>query len=138
MYRRPRIIPSLLLQEGGLVKTQKFDKPRYLGAPVNAVKIFNNKGVDELCILDISAPRTGGEPDYDLLHDIATEAFMPLSYGGGVHSLEQIQRLFAIGYRYYLFREYRRSFEPDNDYLYTPTAEHRDSVRLSVRYQGHP
>ena len=97
-YRRPRIIPSLLLQEGGLVKTQKFDKPRYLGAPVNAVKIFNNKGVDELCILDISAPRTGGEPDYDLLHDIATEAFMPLSYGGGVHSLEQIQRLFAIGY----------------------------------------
>ena len=60
MYRRPRIIPSLLLQEGGLVKTQKFDKPRYLGDPVNAVKIFNNKGVDELCILDIGAPRTGG------------------------------------------------------------------------------
>ena len=98
MYRRPRIIPSLLLQEGGLVKTQKFDKPRYLGDPVNAVKIFNNKGVDELCILDIGAPRTGGEPDYELLHDIATEAFMPLSYGGGVHSLEQIRRLFAIGY----------------------------------------
>ena len=98
MYHRPRIIPSLLLQEGGLVKTQKFDKPRYLGDPVNAVKIFNNKGVDELCILDIGVPRIGGEPDYDLLQDIATEAFMPLSYGGGVHSLEQIRRLFAIGY----------------------------------------
>lgn len=98
MYRRPRIIPSLLLQDGGLVKTQKFDKPRYLGDPVNAVKIFNNKGVDELCILDIGISRTGGELDYDLLHDIATEAFMPLSYGGGVHSLEQIRRLFAIGY----------------------------------------
>ena len=85
MYRRPRIIPSLLLQEGGLVKTQKFDKPRYLGAPVNAVKIFNNKGVDELCILDISAPRTGGEPDYDLLHDIRPGRDAgPHSGGGGL------------------------------------------------------
>ena len=122
MYRRPRIIPSLLLQEGGLVKTQKFDKPRYLGAPVNAVKIFNNKGVDELCILDISAPRTGGEPDYDLLHDIATEAFMPLSYGGGVHSLEQIQRLFAIGYEKVI--------------LNTALVETPDLIREAVAYAG--
>ena len=122
MYRRPRIIPSLLLQEGGLVKTQKFDKPRYLGDPVNAVKIFNNKGVDELCILDISAPRTGGEPDYDLLHDIATEAFMPLSYGGGVHSLEQIQRLFAIGYEKVI--------------LNTALVETPDLIREAVAYAG--
>lgn len=98
MYRRPRIIPSLLLKNGGLVKTQKFENPRYLGDPVNAVKIFNNKGVDELCILDITATREGREPDFDLLHDIATEAFMPMSYGGGIVSLEQIRRLFAIGY----------------------------------------
>ena len=122
MYRRPRIIPSLLLQDGGLVKTQKFDKPRYLGDPVNAVKIFNNKGVDELCILDISAPRTGGEPDYDLLHDIATEAFMPLSYGGGVHSLEQIQRLFAIGYEKVI--------------LNTALVETPDLIREAVAYAG--
>ena len=122
MYRRPRIIPSLLLQEGGLVKTQKFDTPRYLGDPVNAVKIFNNKGVDELCILDISAPRTGGEPDYDLLHDIATEAFMPLSYGGGVHSLEQIQRLFAIGYEKVI--------------LNTALVETPDLIREAVAYAG--
>ena len=98
MYRRPRIIPSLLLQNGGLVKTQKFENPRYLGDPVNAVKIFNNKGVDELCLLDITATRERRGPDFDLLHDIATEAFMPLSYGGGVTTLEQIQTLFAIGY----------------------------------------
>lgn len=122
MYRRPRIIPSLLLQDGGLVKTQKFDKPRYLGDPVNAVKIFNNKGVDELCILDIGAPRTGSEPDYDLLHDIATEAFMPLSYGGGVHSLEQIQRLFAIGYEKVI--------------LNTALVESTDLVREAVDYAG--
>ena len=122
MYRRPRIIPSLLLQEGGLVKTQKFDKPRYLGDPVNAVKIFNNKGVDELCILDMGAPRTGGEPDYELLHDIATEAFMPLSYGGGVHSLEQIQRLFAIGYEKVI--------------LNTALVETPDLIREAVAYAG--
>ena len=122
MYRRPRIIPSLLLQEGGLVKTQKFDKPRYLGDPVNAVKIFNNKGVDELCILDMGAPRTGGEPDYDLLHDIATEAFMPLSYGGGVHSLEKIQRLFAIGYEKVI--------------LNTALVETPDLIREAVAYAG--
>ena len=98
MYRRPRIIPSLLLNEGELVKTQKFENPRYLGDPVNAVKIFNNKGVDELCVLDIAATREGRGPDFDLLHDIATEAFMPLSYGGGVTTLDEIRRLFAIGY----------------------------------------
>lgn len=98
MYRRPRIIPSLLLKNGGLVKTQTFQNPRYLGDPVNAVKIFNNKGVDELCVLDITATREGRGPDFDLLHDIATEAFMPMSYGGGVTSLEQIRHLFAIGY----------------------------------------
>ena len=98
MYRRPRIIPSLLLKDGGLVKTQKFENPRYLGDPVNAVKIFNNKGVDELCVLDITATREGRGPDFDLLHDIATEAFMPLSYGGGITSLDEIRHLFAIGY----------------------------------------
>lgn len=98
MYRRPRIIPCLLLQDGGMVKTQKFDKPRYLGDPINAVKIFNNKGVDELCILDISAPRQGKGPDFELLKDIATESFMPMSYGGGVRTLEQIRTLFSIGY----------------------------------------
>ena len=98
MYHRPRIIPCLLLSGGDMVKTVKFQSPRYLGDPVNAVKIFNNKGVDELCVLDISATRDGRGPDLPLLHDIATEAFMPLSYGGGIRTLDEIRALIASGY----------------------------------------
>ena len=98
MYNRPRIIPSLLIHEQGLVKTIKFCDPNYLGDVVNAVKIFNEKEVDELCLLDITASVAGSPPDFTLLKDIASEAFMPLSYGGGITSLEQAKRLFYIGY----------------------------------------
>lgn len=98
MYYRPRLIPCLLLKEQGLVKTTKFSNPRYLGDPINAVKIFNDKGVDELCILDILATSKHKGPDFDYLTDIASEAFMPLSYGGGITSLDQINKLFYIGY----------------------------------------
>lgn len=98
MYYRPRLIPSLLLKEQGLVKTIKFSEPRYLGDPINAVKIFNGKGVDELCILDIVATSKNRGPDFDYLKDIASEAFMPLSYGGGITNMEQVKRLFYIGY----------------------------------------
>jgi cyclase len=79
-----------------LVKTIKFANPNYLGDPINAVKIFNEKMADELCILDITRKKT--DIDYDYLHDIATEAFMPLSYGGGISSLDQIKKLFKIGF----------------------------------------
>lgn len=98
MFTRPRIIPVLLIDDRDLVKTVNFKNPTYLGDPVNAVKIFNRKGIDELSILDISATRRGVEPDFELLEDIASEAFMPLSYGGGIKSLEQVRRLLAIGY----------------------------------------
>lgn len=98
MYYRPRLIPSLLLQAQGLVKTTQFSKPRYLGDPINAVKIFNGKGVDELCILDIMASSENRGPDFDYLKDIASEAFMPLSYGGGITELEQIKKIFFVGY----------------------------------------
>lgn len=98
MYCRPRLIPCLLLKDQGLVKTTKFSNPRYLGDPINAVKIFNGKGVDELCILDIAATTENRGPDFEYLKDIASEAFMPLSYGGGITELEQIERLFFIGY----------------------------------------
>ena len=98
MYYRPRLIPSLLLHDGGLVKTVKFQNGNYLGDPINAVKIFNEKGVDELCLLDIDASREGRGPDFELLSEIASEAFMPLSYGGGITSLDEIHRLFYIGY----------------------------------------
>ena len=94
---RPRVIPCLLLKHGGLVKTIKFDKPNYLGDPINAVKIFNEKMVDELCIMDIEASVKGCGPDFSLLSDIATEAFMPLSYGGGITTIEEIRELFRIG-----------------------------------------
>lgn len=95
---RPRVIPCLLLKQGGLVKTVKFDNPNYLGDPINAVKIFNEKMVDELCLMDIEASAKGCGPDFSLLSDIATEAFMPLSYGGGVTNIEQIRELFRIGF----------------------------------------
>ncbi|HNW86923.1 MAG TPA: AglZ/HisF2 family acetamidino modification protein [Candidatus Limiplasma sp.] len=98
MFHRPRLIPCLLISDGNLVKTRKFKDPVYLGDPINAVKIFSEKCVDELCIQDIEASRKGAGPDFDLLSEIATEAFMPLSYGGGITTIEQIRRLFHIGF----------------------------------------
>ncbi len=98
MFTRPRIIPVLSIDDGNLVKTKKFQDGRYLGDPVNAVKIFNIKGVDEMAVLDIRASKRNAEPDYAMLKDIAAQAFMPLSYGGGIRTVEQARRLFAIGY----------------------------------------
>ncbi len=99
MYYRPRVIPCLsITAEHDLVKTIKFSNPRYLGDPINAVKIFNDKGVDELCILDITATKEGRVPDFDYIKDISSEAFMPLSYGGGITNIEQIKRIFYMGY----------------------------------------
>ena len=98
MYNRPRIIPVLLIDNQDLVKTVNFKNPTYLGDPVNAVKIFNIKEIDELAILDISATRQDKAPDFEFLKDIASQAFMPLSYGGGIKNVEQIKELFKIGY----------------------------------------
>lgn len=92
-----RVIPCLLLQDGGLVKTQQFKKPKYVGDPINAVRILNDKYVDELIFLDISASRLNQEPDYDLVERIAGECFMPLCYGGGVKTLEQAKKLVSLG-----------------------------------------
>ena len=98
MYTRPRIIPVLLVEDGDLVKTVRFGERTYLGDPVNAVKIFNRKYVDELSFLDISATVEGRGPNFELLRDIASEAFMPLSYGGGLANLDQIGEVLSIGY----------------------------------------
>lgn len=98
MYYRPRLIPCLTMINRGLVKTIKFNNPRYIGDPINTVKIFNGKGVDELCILDIKATVENKAPDFDYLKDIASEAFMPLSYGGGITNISEIEKLFYIGY----------------------------------------
>ncbi len=98
MYYRPRLIPCLNIIGHSLVKTINFKSPRYLGDPINAVKIFNGKCVDELCILDIRATIEGRSPDFRYLEAIASEAFMPLSYGGGITSLLEIIKIINIGY----------------------------------------
>ena len=92
-----RVIPCLLLRNGGLVKTLRFSEPKYVGDPINAVRIFNDKEVDELVFLDIGASASGAGPNFELLADIASEAFMPFAYGGGITNIEQIKRLYALG-----------------------------------------
>lgn len=94
---RPRIIPCLLVHEKGLVKTVKFKDPKYVGDPINAVRIFNEKQVDELTVLDIDASVQKREPDYKMIENLAAECRMPLCYGGGVKTPEQAQRIFSLG-----------------------------------------
>jgi cyclase len=92
-----RVIPCLLLKGNGLVKTVRFRNAKYVGDPINAVKIFNDKEVDELIFLDITATVENRPPPFDRVRDIASEAFMPLCYGGGLRSVEDAQRLFSLG-----------------------------------------
>ena len=94
---RPRIIPCLLIHNGGLVKTVQFGAPKYVGDPLNAVRIFNEKEVDELMVLDIDASRFGRSPNETLIAQLAAECRMPLCYGGGVKTVEQFERLIALG-----------------------------------------
>lgn len=94
---RPRIIPCLLLHKGGLVKTVGFDMPKYVGDPLNAVRIFNEKEVDELMVLDIDASRDRRDPDFVLIRKLAAECCMPLAYGGGVNTVHQFERLVSLG-----------------------------------------
>jgi cyclase len=93
----PRIIPCLLIKDKGLVKTVKFQNPKYVGDPLNAVKIFNEKEVDELIVLDIDASTKQLEPDYQAIRNMAVECRMPLCYGGGIKTIEQAQKIFNLG-----------------------------------------
>ena len=95
---RTRVIPCLQLVDDALVKTTQFRNPCYIGDPVNTVRIFNELEVDELCFLDIRASNSGKTPDFDLLHEIADECFMPLSYGGGVRDFETAKKILSIGF----------------------------------------
>lgn len=97
MMFRPRVIPCLLLKGDGLVKTIRFKQPKYVGDPINAVKIFNEKEVDELIFLDVMATPMNREPSFDRVRDIASECFMPMCYGGGVRTADQARRLFGLG-----------------------------------------
>lgn len=92
-----RVIPCLLLKDLGLVKTVKFTNPKYVGDPINAVKIFNDKEVDELIFLDIISTNEKRKPSFELLSRIVSEAFMPFSYGGGLRSIEDVKRIMKIG-----------------------------------------
>ena len=119
---RTRVIPCLLLRNGGLVKTVKFADPKYVGDPINAVRIFNEKEVDELVFLDISATAAGRGPNLELIRDIATEAFMPFGYGGGVRTIEQVASLVAAGV--------------EKVVLNTVASERPDFVREAARLVG--
>ena len=94
---RTRVIPALLLHKGGLVKSVKFKDYKYVGDPINAVKIFNEKEVDEIAVIDIDATRDRRPPNFDQVIEIASEAFMPLSYGGGITTIEQIKKILFGG-----------------------------------------
>lgn len=119
---RPRVIPALLLQNRGLVKTVKFKDPVYLGDPINIVRIFNDKEVDELIFLDITATTENRAPSFDLLRDITSECFMPLGYGGGIQSMEDIRRLLSLGVEKVI--------------LNSIAVEDQDLVRKAAEYAG--
>ncbi|XXK45517.1 AglZ/HisF2 family acetamidino modification protein [Porticoccaceae bacterium nBUS_17] len=93
----PRIIPCLLLSDGGLVKTQKFTSKKYVGDPINAIRIFNEKECDELMVLDIDASINNVEPNYAKINKYAAECRMPLCYGGGIKTVEQARAIIALG-----------------------------------------
>lgn len=95
--QRPRVIPCLLLRNTGLVKTVKFKDPTYLGDPRNIVKIFNDKDADELALLDITASAEQRGPKFELIQEIASECFMPMGYGGGITTVDQVKRLIGLG-----------------------------------------
>jgi cyclase len=94
---RLRIIPVLLLTESGAVKTERFKTRRYVGDPINALRVFNEKEVDEIFILDIEATAAGCGPDFNRARDLASECFMPMGYGGGIRSVADAEKLFAVG-----------------------------------------
>ena len=94
---RKRVIPCLLIEDQGLVKTKKFKHPKYIGDPINALKIFNEKQTDEIIVLSIDKDRYDKGPDFDFVSELTSECFMPLAYGGGITKLQQIESLFKIG-----------------------------------------
>jgi cyclase len=98
-----RVIPVLLFSERRLVKGNQFKDHRYVGDPMNAIKIFNDKEVDEMLLLDIFATKKSKEPDFDYLEKLSSEAFFPIGYGGGVTSLEHVKRITRLGFEKIIF-----------------------------------
>jgi cyclase len=133
---RPRVIPCLLIKENGLVKTKKFSKPKYVGDPLNAVKIFNELEVDELLVLDIDATINGLSPNEKLISKLAEECRMPLCYGGGVKTVEQFEKLVSLGVEKVAFS----SAAIENPQIIYEAAKKVGSqsvvVVLDIKYQG--
>lgn len=94
---KTRVMPCLLLKKRGLVKTIKFQNPNYVGDPINTIRIFNEKEVDELILLDITATTENKDPNFTLISEVASECFMPLTYGGGIRSIEVAKIIFSLG-----------------------------------------
>jgi imidazole glycerol-phosphate synthase subunit HisF len=94
---RSRIIPCLLVHKGGLIKTVQFNKPKYVGDPLNAVRIFNEKEVDELIVIDVDATVHAKEPNYKLIYELSKECRMPLCYGGGIKKIEHVEKIISLG-----------------------------------------
>ena len=116
---KTRVIPCLLLRGAGFVKTTKFQKPVYLGDPINILKIFNEKEVDEVVVLDISATVEDRPVNLDLLKEIASECFMPVGYGGGIRDMEDVRRIFALG----MEKVVVNSYAVKNPFFITECAE---------------
>lgn len=126
--RRVRIIPVLLLKNGGLYKSEKFKNHKYVGDPINAVRIFNEKEVDEIVILDIDASAKNRTPDTKLIGEIAGEAFMPLAYGGGITTIDQVKKICYEGVEKVVFNTAAVS----NPSLITETARQFGSSSVVV------
>lgn len=127
---RHRIIPALLLKDGGLHKTTRFQHSRYIGDPVNAIRIFNEKEVDELILLDTEASRSAEGPDLRTISEIVGECFMPLTYGGGVRSLRDAEAVLSLGVE----KISLQSAAIDDPSLITSIADHfgAQSVVISI------
>jgi len=125
---RPRVIPALLLKGQGLVKTVKFKDPKYLGDPINIVRIFNDKEVDELIFLDITATNENRRPPFEMLGKITSECFMPLGYGGGIHSMEDINMLLSLGIEKVILN----TIAVDHPEFITEVAEHAGSQAVVI------
>lgn len=125
---RLRIIPCLLLKNGGLVKSVKFKNHTYVGDPINAVKIFNDKEADEIAIIDIQATTENRGPDIMLISEVVSEAFMPVAYGGGVNDIRQLENLFFIGVEKVIINRAAHT----NSQLIKEAAEHFGSQSIIV------
>jgi cyclase len=124
----PRVIPALLLKGQGLVKTVKFKNPKYLGDPINIVRIFNDKEVDEIVLLDITATPENRRPQFGMLKNIASEAFIPLAYGGGIRSMDDVRTLLSIGIEKLILN----TSSVENPSLVREIADHAGSQAMVV------